>query len=364
MRIEANALKVKNLVIVALCGMIIPIARVLDRHAAASADSAAWLTPFVAAVLFVPYAFILKKLTERYPDTPLTEINRLLFGKAVGTVVNTVYLLWFLFLSGYYLCQFGERMATTVFYNTNSAVFISVMLLLLSLTLRFGQETVLRACGMFFYAVAAVFVLSLLLLLKNGHIEYHLPVTVSLLPGVFTGGIQIFSALTYFVTVPFFFGDIRSEKTGKSLCIGGVVALSFALLGVIVIVGCFSAPLVAAMPYPFFSAIKEITIFKSIERIEAIIVSVMVLSDFVIIALFVLCGGRTAKDTFRLKGNIPYDLLLLTVFVVSLFFSYQSVRLNEISSSLIVPVNLAVGGGLPVLTFLMLLIRKKKVSAD
>ena len=357
MRIEANALKVKNLVAVVLCGLIIPIARVLDRHAASAADSAAWLTPFVAAVLFVPYAFILKKLTDRYPDTPLDEIHRLLFGKAVGNVINTVYLVWFLFLSGYYLCQFGERMATTVFYNTNSAVFISVMLLLLSLTLRFGQETVLRACGMFFYAVAAVFLLSLLLLVKKVNIEYHLPVTPSI--GVISGGLQIFSVLTYFVTVPFFFGDIKSEKVGKNLFVGGGVALLFALFGIFVIVGCFSAPLVAAMPYPFFSAIKEITIFQSIERIEAIIISVMVLSDFVIVVYFVLCGGRTAKNTFSLKGAVPYDLLLLAVFVISLFFSYQSVRLNEISSTLMVPVNLIIGGGLPVLSFVMLPIKRK-----
>jgi len=359
MRIEANAVKLKNLVLVLLCGLIIPIARVLDRHAAGVADSAAWLTPFVAAILFVPYAFFLKKITDRFPDTPLDEINRRLFGKVLGTFINTVYFAWFLFLAGYYLCQFGKRMATTVFYNTNSAVFVSVMLLLLSLMLRFGQETLLRACSMFFFAVAAVFLLSLLLLTDNLHLEYHLPVTVSLLPGVFSGGLQVFSVMTYFITLPFFFGDVKGIRVGRHLACGGAIALFFSLACIFVIVGCFSAPLVAAMPYPFYSAIKEITVFNSLERMEAIIISVMVLSDFVIITFFVLCGARIAKTSYAVKKPFPYDMLLLLVFVISLFFSRYSVHLNEISSNIVVPINIIIGGGVPLITFAVMLFRRK-----
>lgn len=347
MRIEANNLKVGNIILVVLCGLIVPISRVLDHHAASAAGTAAWLTPFAAAILFVPYALILSMLIKKHPDTSLSEINTKVLGKYLGTAVNMAYVAWFIILSAYYLSKFGERMSTTVFYNTDGAVFIAVILVLLSVSCKLGQEPLIRACCIFFFAVCAVFVFALICVMPNMHAEYHLPVTPSLLPGVLKGGVQIFSVLTYFVTLPFFFGEMKSDGVKKGLFAGGAVALLLSLFSIFVIVGVFSAPLAAGMPFPFFSATKEIVLFESVERIEAIIICVMILSDFTLISLFVTCCGRVAKGSFGLKTPFKFDLLLLLIFGVSLFFSLNSTRLNEISALLIVPLNLIVGAGFP-----------------
>lgn len=357
MRIQANSIKIKNLVLVVLCGLIVPISRVLDHHAASVASSAAWLTPFAAALLFVPYCLILVSLTKRFPDKGLAEINKLVLGNLFGTVINVLYMAWFTLLSAYYLCKFGERMAATVFYDTDATVFVSVMLILLSFALSCGQEPLLRACSLFFFAVAAVFVASLLCVTPNLHPEYNLPVDPSLTGGVLKGGVQVFSVLTYFTSVPFFFKHVKSEGLGKYLFKGGTVALLLCLLSIFVIVGLFSAPLVAEMPFPFFSAVKEISIYDSVERIEAIIICVMILSDFSIIALFMLSFGNAAKETFDLKAPIRFDLLLLLVFIISLFFSSNSTKLNHISAVMIVPLNLIIGAGLPFAVFAAAFIR-------
>lgn len=360
MRIQANSIKIKNLILVTLCGLIVPISRVLDHHAASVASSAAWLTPFAAALLFVPYCFILISLTKRYPGKGLAEINKLVFGNVIGIFINLLYMAWFTLLSAYYLCKFGERMAATVFYDTDATVFVSVMLILLSFALSRGQEPLLRACSLFFFAVAAVFVASLLSVTPNLHPEYNLPVYPSLTGGVLKGGVQIFSVLTYFTAVPFFFRHVKSDGLGKYLFKGGAVALLLCLLSIFVIVGLFSAPLVAEMPFPFFSAVKEISVYDSVERIEAIIICVMILSDFSIIALFMLSFGNAAKETFGLKAPVKFNLILLLIFIISLFFSSNSTKLNHISAIMIVPLNLIIGAGLPLVLFLTMLVRKRK----
>lgn len=357
MRIEANAIKVRNIVFAVVCGILVPVARVLSRHAAMVADTAAWLSPFVAGLLFLPYAAILIRLLKNYPGKNLMAINREIFGQRIGRLVNLVYSLWFLLLTGYYLCQYGERMSATVFYNTDRAIFVTAMLFLVSFCLTFGQENILRASSFFLFAVVAVFLSSLLFLTPNIHLEYHLPVTLDHFPGIVTGGFQIFSVLTYFITVPVFFGEVNSEKAGRQLVMGGLLTLSLCLVSIFVVIGVFSAPLATSMPFPYFSAIKEIRLFQSVERIEAMIFAVLMISDFMILILFTLCLGKCAQDTFRLKQPIRFDLFLMATFVVSLFFSLKADQLNEISHRLIIPVNLAIGAGLPLLTGLTALVR-------
>ena len=357
MRIEANAIKVKNLVLAVLCGMIVPISRVLDHHTSSSADSAAWLTPLAAALVFVPYVLILVYLTRKYPDTNLSDINIRVLGKFLGTAVNIIYMSWFVMLSAYYLCKFGERMSSTVFYNTDGTIFIAVMLVLLSFSLRLGQEPILRACCMFFFVVSAVFIVSLLCMLPKVHMEYHLPVTVSLVPGICSGGMQIFSVLMYFTAVPFFFGNVKSKHTGREISKGGLWALALCLLSIFVIVGVFSAPLASQLSFPFFSTVKEIVLFESVERIEAIIVCVMILSDFALLALFAMCCSQAASRSFKLKNPFQFELLLMLVFAVSLIFGLNSMRLNDISFHVIIPSNLAVGAGMPALVAAVSFIR-------
>ncbi len=365
MEVKANALKVRNIVLTVLCGMLVPIARALDRHTAVSADSAAWLTPFVALLLFIPYVLLLTLLLRQYPGQSLMSIHRQVFGKVLGKIVNLLYALWFLMLTGYYLCQYGERMSTTIFFDTDRAIFVTAMLVVLSFCLSKGQEGVLRASGLFFFAVMAVFLVSLALLAPNVKLTHHLPVTVDLVPGVFTGGVQIFSVLTYFITVPMFFDKVDGRGFGKELAKGGAFALLLSFLAIFVLVGIFSAPLATSMPFPYFSAIKEIRLFNSVERLEAMIFSVLMLSDFLLLVLFVLCTGHCAKDVFCLKQPLRFDLFLLAAFTVSLFFSYGAERLNEISYQLIIPVNLVIGAGLPlfasVVSFFRERIRKKTV---
>ena len=350
MRIEANSLKVKNIMLMLLCALTVPTARVLERHAAQSADTAAWLSPLFAALMYLPYAAILIKLISAHPNAALSDINRSVLGKRIGAVINAVYVFWFLILAGYYLCQFSERMATTVYAQTSSAIFVCMFLITVSYVLHRGQEPLIKAAALFFFAVIFVYILSLLCLIPSVKIEYHLPVTKDLTFGAMAGGVQIFSALTYTILLLTFLDKVKTGNKKRALYAGGLFILLLSAATIFVTIGLFSAPVVKSMPFPFFAAIKEIRLFDSVERIESVILSIMMLGDFSIVSLFILCGGRTAKSAFRLKDDISFDLFILAAFTVSLFFSFYSVRLNEISETVIVPLNIAVGAGIPCLT--------------
>ena len=63
-----------------------------------------------------------------------------------------------------------------------------------------------------------------------------------------------------------------------------------------VIIGCYGARLTSRTLHPFFSMIRDVTLTKTVERIEALVTTLWVLSDFVIFTLL-LC---TASHIFRL----------------------------------------------------------------
>ncbi len=357
---KANTLKIKNLMLVYLIMIMVPFTRIVARHTSESAQSAAWLAPIAACIGFTLEILMLSFIIKQNRDKNLAEICRDTLGKILGTAVNIIYAIWFFLLAAYYLRQFGERMATTVFFDTSSAAFVAIMLVCVGFALRYGPSVIIRTGSIFFYALAAIFILSAVVMLPQMDFGNLLPVYSSQFSGIASAATDVISGLGYAVIMLVYFGDIKSDGFEKSMFISTGFSLIAGVLSVAVPIGIFSAPVVAEMIFPFFSAAKGIRIFDSIERVEAIIISFFILADFIIVAFTLMSAQKMLCHTVGSGIATPYySMLLLGVFIVSLFLGDNSLDLNRFSRNVIIPLNLIMGVAVPVLLFIVCVIKTK-----
>lgn len=358
---NANTLKIKNLMLIYLIMVMVPFTRIVARHTSESAQSAAWVAPVIASLGFAVLILMLGFIVNQNKGKNLAEICRDTFGRVFGTAVNIIYAGWFFLLAAYYLRQFGERMATTVFFDTSSAAFVAVMLVCVGFALRYGPNVIIRTGSLFFYALATVFILSAIVMLPQMDFGNLLPVYSSQFMGIASAATDVLSALGYAVIMLVYFGDIKSDGFKKSMFISTGFNTVVGVLSVAVPIGIFSAPVVAEMIFPYFSAAKGIRIFDSIERVEAIIISFFILADFIIVAFTLMSAQKMLCHTVKSGITTPYySMLLLGVFIVSLFLGDNSSELNAFSRNVIIPLNLIMGVAVPTLVFLICLIKRKK----
>jgi len=76
---------------------------------------------------------------------------------------------------------------------------------------------------------------------------------------------------------------------------------------------------VAKMPMPFFSAVKQLSVFNTLERLEAAVVMEWILTDFTVILVFTFAALHMMKSLFKLAKPGNYiNIYLLMIFLASL----------------------------------------------
>ena len=144
----------------------------------------------------------------------------------------------------------------------------------------------------------SVIVLALIFSLGSVDVRNLLPIKTQSAGKVFISGlavVEIYGAVLYCAA----FLEDQSPLQGRRFAsYAGWLALICLLLCAFcaVIIGCYGAHLTSRMLHPFFSMIRDVTLTKTVERIEALVTTLWVLSDFVIFTLL-LC---TASHIFRL----------------------------------------------------------------
>ena len=105
----------------------------------------------------------------------------------------------------------------------------------------------------------------------------------------------------------FIFGDRINNKENINK-IGFKMVLFLLITQVVIIasiISTFSYRIAQRTQLPFLAAVKQISVFNLLEKVESIVVSVWVLSDFIIICFFIICILSMLKSFFRLSDPKP-----------------------------------------------------------
>ena len=114
------------------------------------------------------------------------------------------------------------------------------------------------------------------------------------------------------------------------------------------LIGCFGSALTARLAWPFFSLVRNLVFFRSIERIEALVVALWVFPDFLIVALFLRQGARCVTASLGARwGTLrafpaALGLCALAALVFALTAAPDGETLQRLSRTLIPAGNLLV----------------------
>jgi len=329
--------------------------------AAHFADQAAWLCPLLSALMFL-LLFALWSAVFRNGEItgPAVFFERAL-GKVMGRVMLVLFLLWIIVLYFLYIRYYAERLVETIFTGTSIHLFTAVMLLLVFMAARGKLESFARFCEISILIFTLVFAVFFLFLAPSIKLENVWPVThLDALP-VLKGTYPVLGIWGYLSFV-LFLGDRISgkEQMERHRKAATLYLTAVSVLVIFTVVGTLGPALADRMPIPFFSAVKAISFLETLDRVESMLLSIWVISDFIVVTLFALLIIAIVRDLFRIAQtrylSTPVALL---GYGGSQFLASSRFELEKFSSGLGLSVNIIMTFAVPILIFLIGKIRGK-----
>ncbi|SFM13488.1 spore germination protein KB [Gracilibacillus orientalis] len=277
----------------------------------------AWLAILLALlggiILFTVYRF----LFQQYPNHLFTEYLEEILGKTVGKVVAIVYILYFFYIAGRVLRDFGDLLITTALDQTPLIVVNLIIVLLVLYSYYLGIEVIARAGNIFFIILIILAFLFFLLVFID-----QLPKAENLQPVLEKGWGPVFKT-AFPLTLTFPFGEIivftmifpflnRKEKLFKI----GVAALTFSgillMLTVTLILSVLGPTLSSESTFPLLDTIAKVNIADIIQRLDPIALTILIIGIYFKITIFYFGGMYGLEKLFQIKKNKRKYYLLIT----------------------------------------------------
>jgi len=284
-----------------------PLLRLLPRLAAQEAGHAAWLAGLAALPLLIVYAVFLAKLWGSQPEgTGLPELTLTLLGERSGKGVLLLYAGYLVFYGGFILRSGAARLVVGIYPQASALPFVWSMGLLCLVAALGSVRSLGRCAKLLLPLVGGILLLTLSLAFQGVERENLVPVTIRDLPALLRASLPVLDVVGLGLFLPqFFLGCV--EKRGALLprylrWLG--VQTGLVTLLIFTVVGNFGAALVTQFTHPFFTLVRNLVLFRSFERMEALVINCWVFPDFLLVSLCVYA----AQYCLRLAlGEQPRD---------------------------------------------------------
>ena len=283
--------------LIALCfvASLAPITRLIPRANTLLAGRLSWLSPLAAIPFLLLYMLYLGAfLGQRREGEGMAELILRGLGGVLGKAVLLVIAAYFLLYCGFLLRSGADRYVSAIYTSGKPLPFVGVMLALGLIVALGPKKALLRLARIAAPFIAAVLALVLLFSLTEADASRLLPVTGNELPAVLSGSIPAVDIVT---AIPVFAAFLMSgceKRRGerRAFALWGVSVCLVMSAVTAAIVGVCGPELTARLSHPFFVMVRSVKLFGSIERIEAVIVSLWLFSDLALLAMLQLAAQR------------------------------------------------------------------------
>ncbi len=288
--------------------MLSPFLRLIPKQVTAFAGHAAWLSPLLAFPVLVLLAAVLSRLLKAAPGQGLQQVSVKILGKTAGNAGLLVWSVWLWFHAGFLLRSGADRFIGTIFPDSDPWIFVGVMAVLVLIAGLGSVKTLARSAELFRPLLAVVLTGVLLLTLPDLHPEFILPVMpADTWPCVKGSGMVTDTMCVVLLLAGFLSGYERSDTPFlRSMVKFLAVACLLAAAMCAVVMGVCGKTLTARLSYPFFSVVRDLTVFHTVQRFEALVVGLWVLPDFVLVAMELLIAADNLMVVFG--GEKPHDM--------------------------------------------------------
>ena len=322
-----------------LIGMVFsPAVRLFSSYVSSKGNQSGWMGPLIAGAVTAGFVFVLWLWVKT--ERNYMEQLQYSLGTVGSKIIMVLYLLWGTGLVALHLRYYAERMVSTVYSELNMDIFILAMVGLCVYTLAKGLTTLGRMSEIILPIILTVSAALLILLTKNIEIQSLLPVadTRSILHVSFCN-LASFGYVTFLL---FFTDNIHNtQHFRKNSIISITVITAFSVWMFVSVIGSFGPYLIEKLSYPFLTVVKQISIGEFIQHIEAFIITLWILSDFMIIAFI---GAAMLKVLGALIGTKDTKEFILPYFALCAALvptiGKNSHEMEYLSEKIFIPLNI------------------------
>ncbi len=329
-----------------------------------------WIAILIAMFIGVGLMLFYFSLLQKLPNKNLYEIMEFCFTRKIAVVLSIVYVTYFIYISTRVIRSFGEMITAAIMPQTPMEVIILSFICILAYVLYLGLE-VLGRISEIFSPYIYFFLLSLLFLLPiSGVVRFY-----RLQPILGEGWQPVFKAIFPSLLV-FPFGElivftiilssIRELKKGHKLSLFAVlIASALLIIGTMLMVVSLGTNVYQSSSFPLLSAARLVSIGEVLERLDSIVVFIMILGVFIKSALFLYCSLKGLEYIFRL----PYRYFVFPISIFAAAFTLLNAanygeHMEKSSYTLTSQFHMLMQFLIPGITFIFLMRKVKKMKSN
>lgn len=349
-----------QLAIICILVSIVPIVRYFPISLTGAAGRGAWVAAILTAIPAIILVCILHELlnklkTKEGKPKNLNDVFDAVYGKVLGKMLSFIYLIWILIFVAAELRFFGERLISTTYIYTPITFLLVTMLILTFFVARGRISNFGRFAEIFFELFLIIIAFVVIASASNFEVKNVWPINreeITGIPQAILRGTSIFGTLT----VGMFFAEKIEDRHNlkKYGIISSIVIVIIGLIGLFVTLGTFGKDLLPTLAQPFFMALKVISVFGVIERIESVFITFWVVADFILITYDIIIASNICKQRFKLtKRRIAVTPLVFITFILSMLIANNFFALQILFTKFMANINLIFGLAIPIVTYLL-----------
>lgn len=260
--------------------LLYPLVRRMPNPAVSAAGGRAWLAS-LAAIPVLLLVFLLYRALDQ-PGKGLGEVMLDTLGPVFGRFVLALYALWFISMCAFIVRSGGERFVSTIYPGTSPGIFTAATMAA-CLIASMGSLRALGRSAMIFRPVLllAMILVFAALLPKTQLTGVWQPSSKDVLP-VLRAVPEVVNPLCTAVYLSFLNGRRSQPVTVRHVLPWILCSAVISMLLCLCAVGCFGAELTTKLSSTFFVLVRDVSLFGSEARIEPLVISMWVFSDFML----------------------------------------------------------------------------------
>ena len=281
------------------------------------AERNSWILVLVGGLMGLFNLLILIKLNQIYPDKNIITICTHLLGPWLGGILAFLFTFYFLDATSWVLREFAQFFIISLNPVIPQMWYLSAGVIMCAFAVYHGLEVFSRVSEIIFFITVTTFILIYLLLLNQYHPEYLLPVLENGLAEPMKGFMLATSWFGDLMFVSMIIQHVRKTKHTTSYAMGAIGITCFLLL--MSILSCtmlLGGKAMATFTYPSISLIQNIKLFRNIERFDAALLVIWVMSSFIKITVYFWSALRGLTDLLQLRQPRRFIIPLAICFVI------------------------------------------------
>ncbi|MCM3690117.1 GerAB/ArcD/ProY family transporter [Neobacillus niacini] len=291
------------------------------------AKNDAWLAILLGGLIGIGIITFFHFFIYRFPDKNMFQVFEFCIGRKITIVCTLIYIVYYLYISSRVIRDFGELMATAILPNSPIEMMSLTFCLLMGYILYLGIEVLARTSEIFTPYLFGFFLLLAIFLFASGSLEFK-QLQPILGEGVMPVIKTAFTELAFFpygemIAFSVIYASLTNKKYSLRVSIVGVGTATLILsVSAILMIVSLGADSVARSNFPLLSTARLVSIGNFIERLDALVVFIIMLGVFIKGSLFFYAGLKGLEYIFKL----PYRYFAIPIsMIISLFSILVSV---------------------------------------